>query len=105
MIINQNIVKSQLKFFELEESENIEEIAKKLSVRIQSTKNIYKYLLLGFFLFLYVVRILFFFLSHRHCSITIFFKLFSVLPSPFNLVTKLVRGYILLDYFENYEKI
>ena len=60
MIINQNIVKSQLKFFELEESENIEEIAKKLSVRIQSTKNIYKYLLLGFFLFLYIVRILFF---------------------------------------------
>ena len=51
MIINQNIVKSQLKFFELEESENIEEIAKKLSVRIQSTKNIYKYLLLGFFYF------------------------------------------------------
>ena len=91
MIINQNIVKSQLKFFELE-SENIEEIAKKLSVRIQSTKNIYKYLLLGFFLFLYVVRILFFIPS------TLFyyyiFKLFSVLPSPFNLVTKLVRGYI-----------
>ncbi len=104
MIINQNIVKSQLKFFELEESENIEEIAKKLSVRIQSTKNIYKYLLLGFFLFLYVVRILFFFIPSTLFYYYIF-KLFSVLPSPFNLVTKLVRGYILLDYFENYEKI
>ena len=31
------------------------------------------------------------------------FKLFDKLPSPFNLVTKLVRGYILLDFFEENE--
>ena len=103
MFINSKIIESQLVFLNLSyEQHQADSILNKLRIRIENTKPIYKNLLNVFFLILSLFRYILFFIPS-----TIFysyiFKLFNKLPSPFNLVTKLVRGYILLDFFEENE--
>ena len=101
MLINKKIVESQLMFFNLQYDDNIlDELSFKLQIRVKHTKHIYKNLLQSFFLFLKIIRLIFFVIPSKKFYKYVFL-IFDKLPSPLNLVTKLVRGYILLDFFED----
>ena len=104
MLISKKIVESQLIFFNLKYNDSIlDELSFKLQTRVKHTKHIYKNLLQSFFLFIKIVRLIFFVVPSKKFYKYVFL-IFGKLPSPLDLVTKLVRGYILLDFFEN-EKI
>lgn len=105
MIINPKIIEAQLVFLDLR-YENIQviNITEKLVTRIGNTKPIYNMLLKIFFILISLFRYIFFFISPV-IFYSYVFRLFNKLPSPFNLVSKLVRSYIILDYFEDNEML
>lgn len=105
MFINSKIIESQLVFLDLKyENIQVVNITEKLRTRIGNTKPIYNMLLNIFFFLISLFRYIFFFISPL-IFYSCVFRLFYKLPSPFNLVTKLIRSYILLDYFEDNEKL
>jgi hypothetical protein len=105
MVINSKIIESQLVFLSLEyDNIQVVNITKRLRTRIGNTKPLYSKLLNIFFFLTSLFRYIFFFVSPIVFYSGVF-RFFNKLPSPFNLVAKLVRSYILLDYFEENEKL
>lgn len=97
-IISENVIRSILEELEIDSS-NVVQLTQKINTRIKLNKNIYKYIIIIFFFILKTLRILMFFLSGK-AFYKFAFKFFSKLPSPLNLVYKLISSYVVLDCFE-----
>jgi hypothetical protein len=97
-IVSESVISSLLTILDIE-YKNIKILTKKINKRISLNKKLYSYLLISFFIILKILKILFFFVPSKQFYIFIF-KLLSNLPSPLNLINKLICSYILLDCYE-----
>jgi hypothetical protein len=97
-IVSESVISSLLIILDIE-YKNIKILTKKINKRISLNKKLYSYLLISFFIILKILKILFFFVPSKQFYIFIF-KLLSNLPSPLNLINKLICSYILLDCYE-----
>ena len=78
---------------------NIDKIYEKLNQRMELLNKIYHIPLKLFFTFMNILNLLLFFIPTQ-TMYKYSFKLFSYIGGPFNLLTKLLKSYIVLDYFE-----
>lgn len=97
-IVSESVISSLLKNLDIK-YKNINLLTKKINKRISLNKKLYRYLLTSFFVSLKILKFLFFFIPSKQFYIFIF-KLLSNLPSPLNLVNKLICSYIVLDCYE-----
>ena len=97
-IVSENVIKSILEELEID-SPNVTQLTQKINTRIKLNKNIYKYIFIIFFFILKILRTLMFFLPGK-IFYKFVFKFLSKLPSPLNLVYKLISSYVVLDCFE-----